>query len=529
MKNFLIVIIFMVLTVCVYGEEQTETIGKITYKSNNYYYIAFSQTIGLNIGDTLFVTKNNKLIAAMTIRYLSSRSVACIPLINNLTTGENVIAITNNSLSTINFEEKKKDKIINDYAINDLLKDKTPKTKKTIKGRIGITSYSNFDNFSKNKFNQRFRYHLSASEQNVSGSPINFSSYIIFTYRTDEWFKVNKNFGNALKVYDLNINYNINNNLFWLGRRINPKISNVGTIDGLQYETKFSNYSVGAIIGSRPNFSDFGLNLKLFQLGAYAERTDTLNNKTITNTISLFNQTNYFKTDRRFIYFQHANNLFENTSIFVSSELDLFRINKGKKENSVYFTGFYSSVNYNASRWLSLNLSYDARKNVIYYETFKTYTDSLFENELRQGFRIRTNFRFLNSIFISLNYGYRFKNGDNKTNNNFGANFSYYNLPLINTNLNLNYNKIISSYLDGTIYGCSLGKDLFSGTLNTNFSYRYLVYDFTLYGGTLRQNIVGVDLSFNFLSSFYSSCSYEGIFENNRTYGNININIGKRL
>jgi hypothetical protein len=138
--------------------------------------------------------------------------------------------------------------------------------------------------------------------------------------------------------------------------------------------------------------------------------------------------------------------LFENTSIFVSSELDLFRINKGKKENSVYFTGFYSSVNYNAARWLSLNLSYDARKNVIYYETFKTYTDSLFDNELRQGFRIRTNFRLLNSIFISLNYGYRFKNGDNKTNNNFGANFSYYNLPLINTNLNLNYNKIISSY-----------------------------------------------------------------------------------
>ncbi len=530
MKNFLILIFLFLISSCIFAEWENEIIGKITYKSSNYYYIAFKETYNINSGDTLFVTQNNKLIPSMIVQYISNRSVACTPLLTDLSSGNNVIAFISENKNKREFIiGKEKDKIITDYSIETLLSPKTEESKKSIKGRIGVTSYSTFDNFSNNKFTQRFRYYLSASEQNVSGSPINFNSYMIFTYRTNEWYKVNNNLGNALKVYDLNVNYNFSNNSFWLGRRINSKISNVGTIDGLQYETKFNNYSFGAIVGSRPNYVDYGFNLKLFQFGAYAERTDTLNNKTLTNTLSLFNQTNNLKTDRRFVYFQHANNLLENFNLFVSGEWDLYKIEKGNKQNNLYFTSFYSSINYNASKWVSVNLSYDARKNVIYYESFKTYADSLFENELRQGFRIRTNIRLLNSIFISLNYGYRFKNGDNKTNNNYGLNFSYYNVPMIKSNINITYNKILSAYLDGTIYGCSVGKDLFNGTLNTNLSYRYLVYDFTLYGGNLKQNIAGIDFSFNLFRSFYSSFSYEGIFDNNKTYGNININVGKRF
>jgi hypothetical protein len=524
MKYFLILIFIFVTSN--FAEQKSEITGKITYKSKNFYYVAFDQTNYINYGDTLYIHDNNKFVSSMVVKHISNRSVACIPLLANLNLGENVIAFVSNS---INVYRKEKDKIINDYAIEKLLTNKTEEPVKTISGRIGVTSYSSFDNFSKNNFVQRFRYYLSANEKNISGAPVNFNSNIIFTYRTTEWYKVNKNLGNALKVYDLNINYNFDNNSLWFGRRINPKISNIGTIDGIQFETKLDKYSFGAVIGSRPNFVDYGFNLKLFQFGAYAVRTDTINNKTILNSISVFNQTNNYKTDRRFIYFQHANNILKNLSFFVSGEWDLYKIVRGIKKNDLFFTSFYSSVNYNSSGLFSFNLSYDARKNIIYYETFKTYADSIFENELRQGFRIRTNFRFLNSFFVSLNYGYRFKNGDNKTNNNYGVNLSYYNIPIIKSSINLTYNKILSSYLDGSIYGASLGKDLFNGILNTNLSYRYVAYNFVKYGGNINQNIAGIDLSLNLFRSFYSSFSYEGVFEKNRTYGYININIGKRF
>ncbi len=519
MKNFLLIILFIIIPKF-YASNITELQGTLTYKSNNYYYVGFNKTNFISVGDTLFVNLNNNKIAAMVVKYISNYSVACTPIISNLSVGVNVFAFANN---TNIFTPILSDKPINDLILN------SDKSSSTTKGRIGLTSYSSFDNFSKNRFVQRFRYYLSASEQNVSSSGFNFNSYIIFTYRTTEWYQVNNNIGNALKVYDLNLNYNYLNNAFYFGRRINPKLSNIGTIDGLQFETKMGNYYLGAVVGSRPNYYDFGFNFKLFQIGAFIERTDTINGKTFTNTLSIFNQTNNFKTDRRFLYFQHSNNIINNLNLFVSSEFDLFKIKKGEKQNNLFFTSFYSSLNYSPYRALSFNLSYDARKNVIYYETFKIFADSLYENEIRQGIRFRTNLRLLNSIFISLNYGYRFKIGDKKPNNNYGLNFSYYNLPLINSSLNLSYNKIFSYYLDATNIGSSLNRDLFNGLINLNFNYRYLIYKFKLYSGTLKQNVFGVDLSSNFTGSFYTSFSYQGIFENKHTYGTINISINKRF
>lgn len=518
MKNCLLIILLIIFT-NIYASNFKQFQGTLTYKSNNYYYVGFSKTDFISVGDTLFVNLNNNYVAAMTVKYISSHSVACTPIINNLSAGINVLAFTNSS----NLSSLTKDKPINDVILD------FQKSNNSTKAKIGLTSYSSFDNFSKNRFIQRFRYYLSASEQNVSGSGINFSSYFIFNYRTTEWYKVNNNIGNALKVYDLNLNYNYLNNSFYFGRRINPKLSNIGVIDGLQYEIKTSNYYLGAVIGSRPNFNDFGFNFNLFQIGAFVERTDSINDKTVTNTISLFNQTNHFKTDRRFLYFQHSNNLINNVNLFISSEFDLFRIKKGEKQNNVFFTSFYSSINYSPHRSLSFNLSYDARKNIIYYETFKIFADSLFENEIRQGVRLRTNIRLLNNIMISLNYGYRFKIGDKKPNNNYGLNFSYYNLPLIKSSLNLSYNKIISYYLDASNIGSSLSRDLFNGLINFNFNYRYFIYKFTLYNGTLKQNVLGIDLSTYLTNSFYAALSYQGIFENKHTYGTINISINKKF
>ena len=70
---------------------------------------------------------------------------------------------------------------------------------------------------------------------------------------------------------------------------------------------------------------------------------------------------------------------------------------------------------------ISFSLSYDARKNVIYYETFKSTVDSIFENETRQGIRFGTNIRPFNNLFIGLNGGYRFLKKDIKPSRNFNG------------------------------------------------------------------------------------------------------------
>ena len=126
--------------------------------------------------------------------------------------------------------------------------------------------------------------------------------------------------------------------------------------------------------------------------------------------------------------------------------------------------------------------------------------------------RIRTSFRLTNLMNISFNYGYRFKNGDNKTNTNYGGSISYNQLPIIEGSGNLNYNRILSSYLDGNTYNLNYYKDLVSGFVSTGLGYRFVEYKFLNNNTKLTQNIFTMDLSFFLMKKLYLSCNYEGVF-----------------
>ncbi|MBK7230145.1 MAG: hypothetical protein IPH97_15035 [Ignavibacteriales bacterium] len=246
----------------------------------------------------------------------------------------------------------------------------------------------------------------------------------------------------SLKLYDLNLNYQFNESTqFWFGRYLNRKISNISIVDGLQFEKAFSFLTAGVVIGSRPNFTDFGLNTKLFEYGIYLNRVDTLGNGIMENTFSLFQQTNNLITDRRFAYLQHTNNIISNIYLFASTEVDLYK-RAGVEKDDFSLTSLYLSARYAPVREFSLNLSYDARKNVYYYETFKSLSDSVLENETRQGFRVRSVIRPFSNLSIGLQYGYRHSKSDVKPSENYGGNISYSMIPIIQSSFGVNFNRL---------------------------------------------------------------------------------------
>ncbi len=536
MKSKLILLYILVFTLSVYGQKQNkiEVLGKISFISAQYYYVAFDNTAGIQKGDTLAVKKDGFIIPCLIVEHLSGRSCASKIFDETKLSVDEIITAFVPVNEKTESENKTSVKETNEKVL-DVVSEKLNKEDKTIesqniKGKIAVTSYSNFDNFSSQKFSQRWRYQVSADGENILNSGLGMESYFVFSYRNEDWAEVKNNLGSAIKVYDFNLKYKINDkNILWFGRRINNKISNIGTMDGLQYESIINKYFLGAVVGSRPNLYDFGYNLKMFQFGVYAGRTDTINMGVVTNTISFFNQTNNFKTDRRFVYLQHTNNMIENVNLFLSSELDLYRRKNKKEETKIFLTSFYTSINFTPYRWLSVNTSYDARKNVVYYETFKSYADSILESETRQGVRIRTSLRLNNLMSISFNYGYRFKNGDNKANTNYGGSISYNQLPIINGGSNFSYNRILSSYLDGNTYNLNLYKDLVPGFISGGLGYRFVDYKFLNNNTKLTQNIFSMDLSFFLMKRLYLSCNYEGVFEKQRTYSSIYINLSQRF
>jgi len=313
-----------------------------------------------------------------------------------------------------------------------------------------------------------------------------------------------------------------------MGRNINRKVSNIGAVDGLQFETKYEKFIIGGIFGLRPNYQDYGLDLNLLEFGVYVNRSDSLGMGVIKNTISVFQQMNDLTTDRRFLYFQHSNNIVRNTNLFLSTEMDLFEKINGINSNTLKFTSLFLSIRYSPIRWFSTSLSYDARKNVIYYETFKNYADQLAEDALRQGFRFRINLRPIKYVFVNTYSGYRFRDSDIKPTKNFGGSITHSRIPYLNISANISFINLVTNYLEGNIWGARLSKEFLNGYLSTTLGFRRVDYNF-ISGSNLLQNIVLLDLSYRINKNLFFSINYEGTFQGATSFSNIYANITKRF
>ena len=253
--------------------------------------------------------------------------------------------------------------------------------------------------------------------------------------------------------------------------------------------------------------------------GGYLGLIDTLNNGILENTIGLFEQTNNLQTDRRFIYFQHNSNPTPDLNIYISSEIDLYKREKGEAKNTFSLTSFYVNTRYAFYRWISLMVSYDARKNIMYYETYKNLPSNYLNTETRQGLRFSLNLRPTNNLFIGLNAGYGFERKDISPTRNFGGYVNYSAIPVIESSLSFTMTRLLTSYLDGTNYGIILYKDLFDGLINLSGSYRRTDYTYRASNYKLNQQIISFDLSARIIKNLFLTLSGEETFEVKRTIG----------
>jgi len=172
--------------------------------------------------------------------------------------------------------------------------------------------------------------------------------------------------------------------------------------------------------------------------------------------------------------------------------------------------------------------SYDNRKNVIYYETFKSYVDQLLEDASRQGVQLRINYRPINYMNFGVSSSYRLRDKDILPTKNVNGYLSYAKMPFDIT-ASLTGNIIQTSYVNGTIYGLRLDKSLMSGKLNWGLNYRYVDYQFVTNSNTLQQHIGEANLSVQVTRKFSLSVNYEGTFEKVNKYHSIYFSAIKRF
>ena len=496
----------------IFGQEKDQLInGKVSFVTSKNIYVKFDDTKNINIGDTLKFL--NQKTACLVVKNKSSNSVVCSVIYEcNVKKGDEVYY--NYSSKNKNVEkaiivdqviENNKDSIVIDDQ-----KEKDSRYLQEVKGRISVASYSTLSNIRDDR--HRIMYRFSLNADHIRASKFSFESYLTYRqYFNSEESSISRN-KNRFNVYNLALRYDIDPSLsLVIGRKINNKISSVGAIDGLQVDKFFGKNYVGAIAGFRPDIYDYSFNSDLFEYGAYIGRISDNINFYSQTTLGFIEQRNNKEIDRRYVYFQHSSTIVKKLNLFTSLELDLYNKVNDTVNNDVRLTNLYASARYRFSRKFDLTLSYDSRKRILYYETFKSEIERLLDDDIaRQGFRARINVRPIKYLITGISYSKRFQSDrENKSDNIYGY-VSYSRIPSVGGGLSVNYNMNTSNYLKSKIFSVRYSRNLLKNKLNADFYYRNADFSyFNSHIGNNKQNYYGANLSYNITRRLMLSVSGE--------------------
>ncbi|HWR99926.1 MAG TPA: hypothetical protein VN249_04880 [Prolixibacteraceae bacterium] len=533
-SSILFFLMFFLVQIISAQEVKNEIEGVVTFQTAQNIYVKFLSAGGIQKGDKIFIRKNGQLVPVILVENTSS--VSCVGKAlgdEKLKAGDKVIALVSKTDAAAEREIPREKPA---PALQDTSKSPAgttvnllPARKEHIDGRIQVSSYSNFSSLPSGN-NTRLRYIWSMNASNISNSRISLDSYISFSHKLDDWAAIQENIYNGLKIYDLNLRYEAGERTtLWLGRKINPKISSLGAIDGVQFEVNYKHFYWGAVTGFRPDYTDYSFNKDLFEYGAFVGHVLKNANGVMQTSLAGFNQTNSGNTDRRFVYIQHDNSILKNLNLFFSSEVDLYKIVDGVPINELTLTSLYMMLNYRISGKISISSSYDNRKNIIYYETYKNYIDVMLADATRQGVQLRINYRPITYLSVGAAASYWDRQGDSKPTRNFNSFLTYTQLPWLKASSSLTFNALHTSYVDGYIYGVRFDKNLLKGKLNWSLNYRYVDYTYLTSEDKLLEHIAGTDLSFRFTRKFSLSVNYEGTFEKENKYHQVYCSVIKRF
>jgi len=531
--KYLISLILIVISVGLKAQTNSTTIeGNISYLTSQNVYVRFASTEGLQVGDTLFLTKGGKKVPALVITSLSSISAVCsaigdikLELADQVVTRSKMVAIQNVEPEKVVEPEVAlpvKEEVAEEKVVQQ------PEQK--ISGRVGISSYLNFSD-SPGGNSQRMRYTFSMNARNISDSKLSVEAYLSFVHRSGEWSEIKDDIFNGLKIYNLALNYKFSDKYqLWFGRKINPKLSSVGAIDGLQYEMKFNAFTIGLIAGSRPDYVNYSYNFSLFEFGGYVAHEHISDNGNMQSTLAIINQQNSGATDRRFAYLQHANALIKNLYFFGSAEIDLYKKVNDVTSNTFNLSNLYLSLRYKIIKPLTVSLSYSNRQNVVYYETYdRDFIERLLDTDGTQGYLFQVNYRPGRSVFMGVKTGYRFRKQDPRPTKNLYAYVTMSRVPSINASVTVSATLLETAYLSGKIFSIGLNKELVPAKLDGGVGYRLVQYDFINSESALTQNMGELNITYRILKKLYCSLNVEATFEKEYNYQRVYINITQRF
>lgn len=537
-----VILVFMALLSLATLDAQTPTQleGSVSFITASSIYVKFTTTQDIEEGDTLFVFVAEKLAPALIVKQKSSISCVTNPIGNlSFEKEQKVFHLKRNLVNEKVLEEEisepstpiipiVEEPVSSISEPDSILQNTTLTFKEKISGRITAASFSTF---SKDDLRHRFRHTIAFNARHINNSGLSFELFTNYFHGNGYRLQPGSNLFDQLKLNTLAVSYATQKSWnFVVGRRVNPHMSNIGVIDGAQVEWKRDKIAVGVIAGSRPDFQTYGFNTDLAEAGVYLALTSTPSQLYRATTIGIIDQRNKWITDRRYVYLQHAQQLTKTINVFFSSELDLYEKKNEIAKDVVKLTGFYGTIRFRPVNKFNIAVSYDQRRNVVFFETFKNQIDQLIDEETRQGLRLNSFYRVTKKIQISAAANWRFQKSNVNVSKNYNCNLSYNSLPYINGNISASVNLLETGYLKNTMIAGRYNRGFFKNKMNWEIYYRVVNYQYKNFDTKIKQNIIGSSLSFIFSRKINFQVYYEGTDDaTNNTITRFNARASYRL
>ena len=398
-----------------------------------------------------------------------------------------------------------------------------PIKRERYRAMISLANYSSFSDSYNNHHRSMARVSFDAEHINETG----WSLEAYGNYRRNQ--KVAKEPGNGsvedfYRVYNLALHYEADSNYqFSVGRKINRRASSLGAIDGLQGEKQLGDFFIGAIAGFRPDLFTYKINTKLFEYGVYGGFSNYRGSLRGESTLGLLEQQNAGEVDRRYLYAQHHSTLGRDLYLFGSAELDLYARVNDRTTVKPRLTNLFVSARYRFSRKADLTLSYDSRRQIIFYETLQTEVERLLaDDEARQGLRLRLNYRPARLISTGLSLSRRFQTSMQNPSDNLNGYINHSRLPYLGGRLSLNANVNRSAYLISRIASFRYARDIVKKYLDGELYYRHVAYQYRTNDLALQQSYLGASLQYRISHTLALSVLYE--FSKQKTADNHRLN-----
>ena len=492
-KGFTILFILLVSASASFGQVNSQSQqGKVSFITSGNVYVKFADTKNISVGDTLRILAGNRLNPCLIVTNKSSISCVATP-VNGcaIKVGDQITYQPRASSTEIlaNAPDKKN-------AESKPVKVEDQQRSNKVMGSISAAGYSVLSSTRGN--DTKAMYRLSFIAPRINNSKFSVETYMNYrqsflstdsgSYRPKDVFN----------IYNLAVQFDASPTLtFVLGRKINPKVASIGAIDGLQAEKSFGNFYTGIIAGFRPDISDYNFNSNLMQYGAYVGLKSQTKGFYSHTTLGAMEQNNSGNVDRRYTYFQHSSTIAQKLNVFSSFELDLYNQVTADSVGKPRLTNLYILVGYRISRMVDFSLSYNSRKQIVYYETLKTDIERMLDDDIaRQGIRFTVNFRPANYIGIGGSYSKRFQSNDLNKSDNLNGYVSFSKIPWIDGRIYANYNRNTSNYMQTNIYSVRYSRPIIKMKLDGDIYYRLVNYNYFDSETKTDQQYYGASISY---------------------------------